>query len=108
MYKKINFENAVKRIILGETIFVRANDGSLFPIDDVEDNIIAFSKYDYYREIKIKDCPDCGSNAVIYIDENNDYVVRCSSCIFEYVINDTEEKAIKSWNIEVKNALGEQ
>lgn len=101
MYKKINFENAIKRINLGETILVRANDGSLFPVDDIEDNLIAFSKYDYYREIKIKDCPDCGSDAVLYKDKYNHYAIRCSSCSCHYMTHETEEWAVNVWNKEI-------
>lgn len=100
MYKKISFEDAIKRIKAEETVLVRSDEGSLFPVDDVEDNLISFSKYDYYREVKLKDCINCGSDAVMFKNIYDEYVVKCSSCGSNYSQHKEEICAVNIWNEE--------
>ena len=65
------------------------------------------------KDIKLKDCPFCGSNCI----NDTDLAVRtcdgdvvhwlcvCPDCIVKQLPQDTEEDAIKAWNTRTERAL---
>ena len=55
------------------------------------------------KESKLKPCPFCGGDAILYIDCGY-YIAECENCEAMSGEHETAEETIKSWN----NRVGEK